>query len=100
MQRQDNLTFLQAIADRLLVEVTFDKRDGELVTRRCAPLDYGPYHRRKGDCYHFLSLEPGKKSHPMGLTEDQVVSIVVTDEQFEPSEIVTWAPEWHVPRNW
>ncbi|HAA54147.1 MAG TPA: hypothetical protein DCE42_05295 [Myxococcales bacterium] len=95
--------FLEALHHKRKVEVTFTKKNGEEVTRLCAPLDFGPKRNAKGkkNLYHFWSFPtPEKKGHPLSINPQRVSKIELSEESFDPGEFVSWIPEWHTPRDW
>ncbi len=96
---------LSAIDEKHLVKVTFQaKLDRDIATRACAPTDYGDSRRTpKGINYlHFIDLDsPDPKGpHPLRLETYQVIEYEITEETFDPEQLVTWVPNWYVARNW
>lgn len=68
-------------------------------------MDYGPSRRTKDnfDRFHSWDYESDEKNHTLSLLPNQIQSIVVLDEPFNPSEFITWDTKkspWHVPRDW
>lgn len=95
--------FIQAIHEKQKVQLSFySKEDGHTLTRKCAPMDFGPSRRakNKSDRYHLWDYESDTKNHVLSLFPDQVQDITVLDENFDPSEFVAWEPNWFVPRDW
>jgi hypothetical protein len=96
--------FTAAIANRTKVILTFfSKEDGDVLVRRCAPMDYGPSRRArdKSNRFHFWDYDSDEHVHVLSLLPDQVVSIQATTEGFDPAEFVTWQPiAWFYPRDW
>lgn len=95
--------FIEAIHSKAKVNVTFfSKQDGAVIERKCAPVDYGPSRRAKlkNDRYHLWNYEGDDGPHIMSLPTEQVHGITVLDEYFDPSEFVTWDPDWRIPRDW
>ena len=95
--------FIRAIRSRLKVQVTFFSRDDQsLVTRKCAPMDYGPSRRTRAqdDRYHLWDYESDTGQHTLSLNPEQIKQIVVLDEWFEPAEFITWPTNWFVERDW
>ncbi|MEH6472814.1 MAG: hypothetical protein V7752_16360 [Halopseudomonas sp.] len=96
-------SFIQSIHDKIKVSLTFySKEDGRSLTRLCAPMDFGPSGRGSdtSDKFHFWDYESDVKPHPLSLPPSQIISIVPTDNSFDPSEFVTWQPNWLVSRDW
>ncbi|MGU3585912.1 hypothetical protein ACLBYD_22400 [Rhodococcus sp. C26F] len=99
-------TFIKAIHEAKKVRLTFfSKEDRSPLTRICAPMDFGPSRITKDrqPRYHFWNFDSDKKSHTLSLPANQVISIELTNDTFDPSEFITWdinASPWHVARNW
>lgn len=91
--------FIKAIHNANLVEVTFDSKSKGMMTRTCAPMDYGPSRRSSSDepKYHFYNTD---SSHPMPLSEEQITTMNVLEEKFNPENIVHWEPNWFIERDW
>jgi hypothetical protein len=95
--------FIGAIRSRNRIRLTFfSKEDGQQLVRLCAPMDYGPSRRaaNKADRYHFWDYESDTAQHTLSLLPHQVVGFEVLAEVFDPSEFVTWPPQWFVARDW
>lgn len=98
--------FLVAIQTLVKVRISFNsKEDKQVLTRVCAPLDYGPSRRAKdkSDRYHFWDFESDTTNHVLSLKPEQVVSIELLKEHFDPSEFITWDTKvnsWFIPRHW
>ena len=92
--------FISWIHEKRLIEVSFVKSDGTATERRCAPIDYGPFKNLSGDRYHLIDLSKKDKPHIMGLSASQIVSVMPSNDQFDPLQLVTWTPSWHISRDW
>ncbi len=94
--------FFKAINEKRIVEVTFLSSDKGFITRECVPLDFGPSRRTKDqtDRYHFYDLNSPDGEHILSILPDQIKSLILTDQNFDPSKIVTWQPNWFVKRDW
>lgn len=98
--------FIRAIHDRRKVRLRFNsKEDGQTLVRVCAPMDYGPSRRGtdRSDRYHLWDYESDTRPHPISLPPNQIVSMDVLDEIFDPSEFVTWnlvRSPWWIARDW
>jgi hypothetical protein len=103
---KDKEKFIEAIHAKKKIRLTFfSKEDNSQIVRKCAPMDFGPSRRAhdKSDRFHLWDYESDKTNHTLSLLPDQVVSMVVLDEVFEPSGFITWNTKtspWFVPRNW
>lgn len=95
--------FVAAIHSKNKLKLTFfSKEDGRNLTRTCAPMDYGPSRRThdKSDRFHFWDYDSDTGKHTLSLVPEQVVSIEVLADAYEPIEFVTWPPNWFVARDW
>lgn len=95
--------FIAAIHGKKKVNLTFySKEDGGILTRLCAPMDYGPSRRAhdKSDRFHLWDYESDQKNHVLSLLPDQVIDIAILAEAFDPADFITWQTNWFVPRNW
>jgi hypothetical protein len=101
-----NDKFIQAIRDKRKVRVTFySKEDGGLLTRKCAPMDYGPsrHAKQQNDRFHLWDYESDTERHSLQLNPEQISKLEVLDEIFDPSEFITWDTTenpWFIPRDW
>jgi len=100
----DHQTFIDGIHALTKVNLTwFSQDDGITMTRKCAPMDYGPSRRNlkvNPPRYHFWDYESDEGPHTLSLTADQVGSISGTIESFSPADFVTWTTPWIYPRDW
>lgn len=102
----DHQIFLEALQQRNKVElIFFSKEDGTYLTRKCAPMDFGPSRRAKvpADRYHFWDYDSDKTRHTLSLLPTQIKSIRKLDEEFEPEEFITWnvaTSQWFIDRDW
>ena len=95
--------FINAIHSKNKIKVTFySKEDGRNLVRLCAPMDFGPSRRahNKSDRFHMWDYESDQKQHVLGLLPEQIVSLQVQADSFQPSEFVTWKTNWIVARDW
>ncbi len=94
--------FVSAIAGTNLVELTFNSSSKGIITRKCAPMDFGPWkHSRASEVrYHFIDLNSSQGAHPLSIKSDQILQLNVSDEKFKPENLVYWVPEWHIARDW
>ena len=99
-------TFIEAIHAKRKLRLTFySQEDGRNLVRTCAPMDYGPSRRAKdkSDRYHLWDYDSDTKHHTLSLLPQQVVSIEMLSDTFDPAEFITWntsASPWFVQRNW
>ena len=98
--------FIRAILEKKKVQLTFfSKEDGVPLSRKCAPMDFGPSRRAKdkSDRFHLWDYESDQRTHTLGLLPAQVQRIDVLDEEFDPAGFVTWdlkKSPWFIPRDW
>lgn len=94
--------FIEAINQKKLVKIKVNTDEKGVIERICVPYDFGPsrkYHDGK-DRYHFLDLDSPDGPHNLSKEPEDVISIEVTDEGFDPGDYVTWTPSWHIARDW
>lgn len=102
----DHNLFITAIDEKQKVILTFASKEdgGAHLVRACAPMDFGPRARAhdQSNCYHFWDYDSDSPTgrHTLSLLPDQVVSIVATEDAFDPGEFITWDTNWHHPRDW
>jgi hypothetical protein len=98
--------FIAAIHSKQKIQLTFySKEDHGLLVRTCAPMDFGPSRRAsdKSDRFHFWDYDSDTQRHTLSLLPDQVHSIELIDEKFDPAEFITWDTSkspWFVKRSW
>ncbi|OFX27281.1 MAG: hypothetical protein A2041_12375 [Bacteroidetes bacterium GWA2_31_9b] len=95
-------TFIEAINQRLIIQLTFISKSKGTITRTCIPFDFGPGNVAKDglDRYHFYDLNSPEGRHTLSILPDQVIDISLTTQNFEPGNYITWTPKWVVPRDW
>jgi hypothetical protein len=103
MELPNHDEIIQAIDDRNEVRVEFRSKEdgGAILSRSCAPMDFGPGRRAFDQTprYHFWDLESDSGvNHTLSLLASQITSVEVLDSSFEPSSFVTWTPNWIVAR--
>ena len=84
--------FVKAIHYKKKVLFTFfSDGDGCVITRKCAPYDYGVMKKRKDGIPRYCLWDyQGKKGpHPLFENGTDVRGIIATDESLDPSEFVT-----------
>lgn len=90
---KDHDKFVSGIRTKTKIELTFfSKEDGRQLVRTCAPMDFGPSRRakNKAERYHFWDYDSDTQRHTLSLLPEQVDSMQLMEESFEPSEFVTW----------
>lgn len=104
----DHVVFIDGIDSQQKVVVTFASKedDGAELVRTCAPIDFGPspWMRNKADRYHFWDYDSDSPSgpHRLILVSDQIISIVGTDEEFDPGGFIDREGPygWFYRRDW
>ena len=96
----------QGIKEKRLVVIIADieskKRIGskERVERTCVPCDYGQT-KKMGVRFCFKTLDSPDGGHIFLCLENNLIDIRLLDENFDPSEYITWSPtNWHINRDW
>lgn len=95
--------FISAIHSKNKIRLTFNsKEDGHALTRICAPMDFAPSSRahNKSDRFHSWDYESDTRNHTLSLLPEQVISIEVLPETFNPADFVTWSTKWVIQRDW
>jgi hypothetical protein len=95
--------FLDAIREKKLIRIAFySLPDGGTVDGECAPLDYGPEPGGKDALNRYWIWDPADTagSNPLGLLPDQIVSVHVLGQDFDPGKLPVGARPWCVPRDW
>jgi hypothetical protein len=96
--------FIAAIHSKTKIRLSFfSKEDGQIISRLCAPMDFGPSRRNirdKSDRYHLWDYESDTQNHVLSLLPNQVSNMDFLADQFEPSEFVTWNTNWFIKRDW
>jgi len=95
--------FLKSIHDKKMVEIIFDSIDKGVITRKCIPYDYGPSrkYRDNRDRYHLYDLNSPEGKHNLSILPEQLLNLDILNQNFEPSDYVTWSPtKWFIPRDW
>jgi len=98
--------FKQAIDSKKKVKLSFfSKEDNRELVRKCAPMDFGPSRRahNKDDRFHLWDYESDSRVHTLSLLPNQISNIEVIDEEFCPSEFITWnisKSPWFYKRDW
>lgn len=95
--------FVDAIHSKNRIRLTFQsKEDGHALVRVCAPMDYGPSSRahNKSDRFHCWDYDSDTRSHSLSLLPEQVISIEILPDTFDPADFVTWDTKWIIKRDW
>ena len=96
-------TFLHAIINKKVIELTFNSNEKGVITRKCIPFDFGPSRRNlkiNPDRYHFYDLNSPEGKHTLSILPEQVIKVNLLDETFDPADYITWTPNWFIQRDW
>jgi hypothetical protein len=95
-------TFIEAINLKQVIRITFNSKEKGVITRMCVPFDFGPSRKYKDglDRYHFCDLNSPEGIHTLSILPDQVMDISLINQNFEPSDYITWTPNWFIKRDW
>jgi len=95
-------TFIKAINEKIIIQVTFNSKEKGEIIRTCIPFDFGPSRKYKDGLnrYHYYDLDSPDGKHNLALLPEQVVEIALMEKKFNPGDYVTWAPNWLVARDW
>jgi len=102
---KDYESFLKAIQQKRYVEVTFDSKEKGRIKRKCIPFDYAISRRYKDGLvrFHFYDLESPDGNHNLSVLSEQLISLTILDQIFDPSDYVIWDTQktkWTIPRDW
>ena len=98
--------FIQAIFDMKKILIIFhSNEDNKIISRKCAPMDYGPFRRSNDETprFHAWDYESDKMPHTLSLLPNKIVSIKILNENFDPKDLVKWSVKrspWFIKRNW
>lgn len=94
--------FIRAIHEKRIVEIKVNTKGKGVISRRAIPFDYGPgkIDNYRVDRYHFYNLDSPDGQHNFSPNPQDVLSIELTDETFNPADYVHWNPNWYIEREW
>lgn len=103
MELQNHDEVIRAIHDLSEVRVEFFSKEdgGAVLSRTCAPMDFGPSRRASDQTprYHFWDLESDSGvNHTLSLLGSQITRVEVLDSSFDPSSFISWNTNWIVVR--
>lgn len=102
-QHPQHEDFLRALREKRKLHLRFVSRaTGEELVSTTAPMDFGPSSRASDAAprYHFWDYDSPRQPHTLSIRAEQIKSMEPLRVRFDPSEFVTWAPKWHVERDW
>jgi len=95
--------FIEAIPERKKVSLRFySTADSGVIDLVCAPMDYGPRTENPDGVnrYSLWDYTSNNGSHILSLLPDQILSLSVLGELFDPAGIDVRPPQWFIARNW
>lgn len=96
--------FVRGIVETKKIELTFvDNQSKTNMTRRYIPVDYSPGRRARdtSELYFFWDFESGQSDYLLSLPPDTIVTMEITDKEFNPRDFVTfWKKVWFIKRDW
>lgn len=97
--------FLNAIDQKKIIKVKFNSQEKGMIERDCVPFDFGPSRRNfspNPNRYHLYDLNSPDRSHNLSILPEQIITIEITSQNFEPADYITWQPpyNWFVARDW
>ena len=93
--------FIQAINEKKVVKLEFNSKEKWNSIRTCIPFDFWPSRKFKDwiDRYHFYDLDSPEWSHNLSILSEQVISITITDKDFNPADYIKWTPNRFIKRD-
>lgn len=93
---------IDAINDKVIVSLSFNSKEKGVITRQCIPFDFGPSRRYKDglDRFHFYDLDSPDGNHILSILPEQIISLTLTTDNFEPKNYINWTPKWFISRDW
>ena len=96
--------FVRGIVETKKITLTFfDEESQRNVRKCCIPVDYSPGRRKKdkSPLYYFWDFENSQNDYLLSLPPENIVSMEVDDEIFNPKDFVTfWKKIWYIKRDW
>lgn len=95
--------FIATIQSKKLIKVRFISEEKGMIERICIPFDFGPWRRKietNPDRYHLYDLNSPEGEHNLSILPEQLISLEVLNDSFDPADYVTWTPNWFIKRDW
>lgn len=96
--------FIQGVQNKVKIDLTFLSPDDYLWSvKLCSPVDFHPCRRARdvSELYYFWDSSAQKGDRLFSLAPEQIVSMKVTSEEFEPEEFLKfWHKKWFIRRSW
>lgn len=99
---KDYQKFIEAIHQKKLVKVVVDTKEKGIIQRKCVPFDFavsGKYKDGK-ERFHFWDLDSPDVQHNLSVLPDNLKSLEILEESFNPADYVKWPPDWTITRDW
>lgn len=99
---KDYNKFVSAIENKKLVEIVFNSHEKGTIKRKCVPFDFAVSNKYRDGInrFHFYDLDSPDGSHNLSALPEQLISLEILSDSFEPGDFVKWSPHWTIPRNW
>lgn len=99
---KDYEKFVEAINQRKLVKVVADTKEKGIIQRKCVPFDFAVSRKYKDgkERFHFLDLDSPDGQHNLSILPEDLKTLEMLEESFDPANYVTWEPSWTVKRDW
>ena len=96
--------FIGAITAKKMIRVRFHAgRNQGIIDRICAPLDYGPATKSPVVPNRYWIWDTSRadaSARPLGLLQEQILSVNVLEQTFDPAAFGDVHRAWSVPRSW
>lgn len=95
-------SFLQSIHEKRIISLTFNANEKGIIKRKCICYDYAVSKKYKDQNrrYHFHDLDSPDGQHNLSILAEQIISIELSNEIFNPGDYIKWVPNWSIERNW
>lgn len=103
IMNQNYQNFIQAIHEKKIVKVQINSYEKWIIERFCIPFDFWPSRifKDKLDRYHFWDLNsPDGSKHNLSILPDQLLSLIITEDNFNPWDYVKREPKRFIARDW
>ena len=99
---KDHEKFVEAILQKKLVKIVFNSFQKGQIERKCVPYDFAVSNKYKDRKvrYHFYDLDSPDSNHNLPVFPEQLISLEILAESFNPEDFVSWTPRWTIKRDW
>lgn len=99
---KDYQKFIEAIHKKKLVKIVLDTEEKGIINRKCVPFDFAiskKYNDGK-ERFHFFDLDSPDGQHNLSILPENLKSLEILEELFNPADYVKWTPNWAISRDW